>query len=272
LIYLDILGKNNCSFDVFYHKRAEDLLIGILKKGYPAIVNNEIFNNSIKSVEQNPQEEKENFLDELESNRGSVKMDSGRSSKQKITNIEPEILTSKIRGYIDTETKVNIIHFSCYDDSECVINTTDLFVTQSIFTDIYRHIFHEYSRIQSNINKLKNRLKQIGLRKLYSYESVSQNYKNVLRNDTVIKTKLIRDQYIKFLKAIKLNEYAVKLHIRNNVPIWVCCKIYTHYSLQEDLNFEEFSNYKIIFVAYESYVPVDLDSFCQDLLLNELFI
>ena len=35
LISLDILGKNNCSFDPFYHKRAEDLVTSLLKKVLP---------------------------------------------------------------------------------------------------------------------------------------------------------------------------------------------------------------------------------------------
>ena len=48
LISLEILGKNNCSFDPFYHKRAEDLLVNLLKKSFSSIINNELFNNSIK--------------------------------------------------------------------------------------------------------------------------------------------------------------------------------------------------------------------------------
>jgi hypothetical protein len=276
LIYLDILGKNNCSFDPFYHKRAEDLLISLLKKGYPAIINNELHTNSIKTTEDVLNEKEENSFNDLDSvklkNSENSNLVFTRKNSNRESSINTDMLTTKLRGYIDHETKVNIIHFSCYDDSECVINTTDIYVTKTIFTEIYRNIFKEYARIQSNINKLKNRTKQINLSKIYSYENISQNYKNVLRNEANIKTKLLRQQYIKHLKQVKFNEYSVKLSIKNNIPIWVCCKIYLHTSLEDEMNFEEFSNYKIIFVSYESHVPVDLDSFCQDLLLNEQFI
>jgi hypothetical protein len=276
LIYLDILGKNNCSFDPFYHKRAEDLLISLLKKGYPSIINNELLMNSIKMTEDTVNEKEENSFGDFD----SVKLKNSENSNLMFTrknsgresSVNTEMLTSKLKGYIDQETKVNIIHFSCYDDAECVVNTTDVFVNKSTFIEIYRNIFKEYARIQSNINKLKSRTKQINLGKIYSYETISQSYKNVLRNEANIKTKLLREQYIKHLRQFRINEYSVKLSIKNNIPIWVCCKIYLHTSLEEDINFEEFSNFKIIFVSYESHVPVDLDSFCQDLLLNELFI
>ena len=50
IISLEILGKNNCTFDPFYHKRAEDLLVNLLKKNFNSIVSNELYKNSIRMV------------------------------------------------------------------------------------------------------------------------------------------------------------------------------------------------------------------------------
>ena len=71
----------------------------------------------------------------------------------------------------------------------------------------------------------------------------------------------------------KINEYGVCLPNNTlDIPVWICCKIYEHITIDDDITLDEYSNYKIIFVAYESQVPVETDSFCQDLLMNELFI
>ena len=48
IINLEILGKNNCTFDPFYHKRAEDLLVNLLKKNFSQIIINELYKNSIR--------------------------------------------------------------------------------------------------------------------------------------------------------------------------------------------------------------------------------
>ena len=56
-----------------------------------------------------------------------------------------------------------------------------------------------------------------------------------------------------------------------NIPVWICCKLYENTYIEGDLNMDSYSNY-IIFVSYESPVPVDIDSFCQDLIMNELFL
>lgn len=278
LVYLDILGKNNCSFDPFYHKRSEDLLIGLLKKGYNAILHHELYSTSIKMLDdKNNMEKEEKLLNDIDSEKFSVKhSESSYKKRNSITkkehSIDLDILNTKLRGYIDQETRANIIHFSCYDDAECIINTTDLFVTSSVFREVYKSIFREYARIQSNINKLRNRNKQLRLRKINSYENIAVNYKHVLRNETNIKTKILREQFIKNLKLFKINEYAIKLNVECNIPIWVCCKIYVHITIEDEMNLDEYSNYKIIYVSYESHSPVDIDSFCQDLLLNELFI
>ena len=187
------------------------------------------------------------------------------------------MLNNKIQGYIDPETKVNIIHFSCYDDSECVINTTDLNITKKLYENIYRYIFNMYAKIQTNINKLKIRNKKIKISQLFSYNNIKCN--DILRKDLSTKTKLTHQNYIQSLsqqnfngKYIKITEYGAKLNNKLFIPIWICCKLYEHITIEDDINMDEFSNYKIIFVAYESNNPVEIDSFCQDLLMNELFI
>ena len=48
IINLEILDKNNCTFDPFYHKRAEDLLVNLLKKNFSQIIINELYKNSIR--------------------------------------------------------------------------------------------------------------------------------------------------------------------------------------------------------------------------------
>lgn len=304
LISLDILGKNNCSFDPFYTKRAEDLVISLLKKGYNIIINNELYQNSIKMLDDKNQNE-EKILNDMDSDiavgigrknsESSLFSNNKRDSKKKLPTVKDDAgsnrggnnnnnntsgynthsissINSKIRGYIDIETKVNIIHFSCYDDSECVINTIDVNVSASIYKEIYKTIFREYARIQSNINKLKNRNKLLRLRKINQYENIAENYTNVLRKETAIKTKIQREKYLKNLKLFKINEYAVKMCVDSNIPIWICCKVYEHTNIEDEINLDEFANYKIIFATYESHSAVDLDSFCQDLLINELFI
>jgi hypothetical protein len=278
LISMDILGKNNSSFDPFYNKRVEDLLISLLKKGYNSIINNELNYNSIKMLEEVNQQEEKVFNDaESEFSRSSKKDNTILSRfemerMERANDFNVDYFKSKIKGYIDVETKVNIIHFSCYDDTECIINTTDLNVTYEIYLEIYRSIFIEYAKIQSNINKLKQRSKLLKLRNIYNYENIEKQYTNLLNKENIIKTKSQREKFLKSLKIFKINEYGYKLKVDNVIPIWVCCKIYEHTTIEDEANLEEFSNYKIIFVSYESHSPVDIDGFCQDLIINELFI
>ena len=267
IILLDILGKNNSSFDPFYHKRAEDLMIGILKKGYSLTLDNEIKKNSVKLIEteNNEKEEKKKENEkEKENNKSPAK-------RQSTSKINTSMLNSRIEGFIDTESKVNIIHFSCFDDSECVINTTDVFVGSDIYKEIYKEIFHKYAKIQTNINKIKSRNKINKLRNVNCYQNLVENYGFFPKNDGNIKNKLLKEKY--FSKFLKLNEFAMKLNVENYIPIWVCCKMYEHISiLNDEANLEEFSNYKIIFLAYESHIAVDVNNFCQDLLINDTFI
>ena len=91
---------------------------------------------------------------------------------------------------------------------------------------------------------------------------------------------MIHNNYLKSLsdqnnfngKLIKLTEYWTKLNNESLIPLWVCCKLYEHITVDDDINMDEYSNFKIIFVAYQSANPVEIDSFCQDLMMNELFI
>jgi len=344
-ISLDILGKSNCSFDPFFQKRAEDILIGILKRGFGTILNNEFYNLGIKPIQVDIKEDEENIFNNFdteennnfknlttennyqnsnEDKNGKKKKTaaivrknsynsngSARKSNQnndKLNNkenshnsniINTEMinkdnyysnmnLNSKFKGYKDIETKVNIIQFSCFDDSECVINTNDIYANPQHFQEIYKVIFNEYAKIQTNINKLKNRNKQLKLRKIFNYDNVARNYTNFnvdtlrqrenvdfklnYKNEPITKTKLIKENFLRNLNSFKINEYAIKFHPEGNIPIWISCKIYEHTLPCEETNLDQFSNYKIIFVSYESISPVDIDSFCQDLLINEFFI
>jgi hypothetical protein len=255
VILLDILGKNNASFDPFYHKRAEDLVIGLLKKAFHENLEEELKTNSANMHEIN---EKSNYVQNTEKSIKSIK-------------VTTNLLNSRIKGFTDSETKVNIIHFSYYDDTECVVNTTDAFVTSDIYAEIYKEVFHKYAKIQSNINKLKNKSKYEKIRSINSVDSLKEIYSLDIKSDGNIKRKILRDKYFK--KGLKLNEYCIKLNVENYIPIWVCCKIYEHLSLRDDdTNLEEFFNFKIIFIAYESHIPVDMENFCQDLIINEMFI
>lgn len=346
-ISLEIVGKSNCSFDPFFQKRAEDILVGMLKRGFGTIINNELYNFGIKPIQTDLREDEENIFNTsytesnnnfknltIENNQNSNEDNlnkklnknsnqniqrknsynsSGSSGKinknnekyqkrentQNSNNINTELiikenynsnmnLNSKFKGYLDNETKVNIIQFSCFDDTECVINTTDINANPKHFQEIYKTIFNEYSKIQSNINKLKNRNKQLKLRKIFNYDNVARNYSNFnvdvlkqnenanlklnYKNEPITKNKSIRENFLRNLNTFKINEYAIKFYPNENIPIWISCKIYEHTYICEETNLDEFSNYKIIFVSYESISPVDIDSFCQDLLINEFFI
>ncbi len=305
IINLEILGKNNCTFDPFYHKRAEDLLVNLLKKNFSQIVINELYKNSIRmqnadlimgysndnfDEEFNNGNEDNKYLKDFDSVTSNYSKKSGDSNSKKAKNITSNInngsnnelalnlLNNKIQGFIDSETKINIIHFSIYDDNENIINTTDLNLTSKIFKDIYRYIFNIYAKIQTNINKIKSRNKRIKLGNLFSYNEIKGN--DILRKDISTKTKMIHNNYLKSLsdqnnfngKLIKLTEYGTKLNNESLIPVWVCCKLYEHITVDDDINMDEYSNFKIIFVAYQSANPVEIDSFCQDLMMNELFI
>ena len=76
-------------------------------------------------------------------------------------------INTKIKGYLDSQTNINIIHFSCYDDSENIINTTDLNLSKKLYEEIYNFIFVTYAKIQSNINKLKKNFTNIVQEELY---------------------------------------------------------------------------------------------------------
>lgn len=432
-VSLEILGKSNCSFDPFFQRRAEDILIGVLKRGFGTILNNELLSYAVRPIQNDIKENEENIFNNFETddnvnlnninlltnenignvnlknnakneiknpntttnkfleeenlrknssksnfkNNKIVRKDSHNSSNSiennnslsnnntnnnnynasKLNSGNPNVhinnnnssyaignrnkininlnkesnnadvegnniinpnanantnnnnnnnytsenpyatnninlnmnLNSKFKGYVDNETKVNIIQFSCFDDTECVINTTDIYANPRLFQGIYKVIFNEYAKIQTNINKLKNRNKQLKLRKIFNYENVVRNYSNFnidtikplnenvcqklnFKNEPITKTKLIKENFLRNLNAFKINEYAIKFCADDNMPIWISCKIYEHSLIYEETNLDEFSNYKIIFISYESPYPVDIDSFCQDLLINEFFM
>ena len=244
--YLDILNtKMNSSFDPFYFKRAEDLLIGLLKKSFNVTIGKELSAFSIKGKEST-QERKSSNLTSL-------------------TNMP----NSKIKGLFDHENKVNVIHYSIYNDTEKVIHTSDISVDSHTLQQIYRQIYISYAKIQSNINNLQQRSKNLKIKTSLGLNSLSESYANTLKLDQKIRSKLIKDNFLQQLSNIKYNEYGVKLKVKDSC-IWVCCKIYEHQGDFESI--EEFSNFKIIFLAYESESMLDMDNFCQDLLINENLI
>lgn len=242
-IYLDVLNsKINSSFDPFYHKRAENLLINLLKKSYEKKLNNELKATSISSIENNKLLNKE----------------------------QGKYITT---GLFDINSKVNIIHYSVYNDTERVINTSDIYIDSNTLHKVYKHIYIQYAKIKSNANKLQQRRKNIMVKQSLSYKGITRQYCSTLKLEASTKARIIKDNFLNYMSCLKIQEYATKLHINNknsSTPIWICCKVYEHFNQSIDA-LEEYYNYKIIFVAYESKHLVDIDNFCQDLLINENF-
>ena len=113
VVLLDILGKNNSSFDPFYHKRAEDLMIGILKKGYNTRLEQELKKHSVKLVEteDKKKESKDSTRDKERDNSLGKDPKEKRNSISKQPTITSSFLNSRIKGFLDIETKMNNIHF-----------------------------------------------------------------------------------------------------------------------------------------------------------------
>ena len=344
IISLEILNKNNCTFDPFYHLRAQDLLVNLLKKKFSDIVLEELYRNSIKlenadyitdinSKNLREKSEKDIGIQLGKKNAGKVKINEvlesivsinkdidninetnpnnkglyqsnltvgnnneikddiknsnnidnrNKQYKKRVSVDKNDInlseINSKIKGYIDSQTNINIIHFSCYDDAENIINTTDLNLSKKMYEEIYNFIFVTYAKIQSNINKLKKRNQKNKTSKLFSFDENSKSLQ-IERKDLLTKSKENRKEFIKSLnrnysgqKIIKLTEFGTNLKNALNIPVWICCKLYENISIEDDLNMDTYSNYKVIFVSYESPIPVDIDSFCQDLIMNDLFL
>ena len=339
IISLEILSKNNCTFDPFYHLRAQDLLVNLLKKNFSNIVSEELYRNSIRleNADYMTGVNPKSFVDKNELERGQNKVGK-KETKPKVGEVLESIMSinkdidenpnkglyqsnltvgnndlrgdnkknnldfknrndinkkrvsidkmdinlseinTKIKGYIDSQTNINIIHFSCYDDAENIINTTDLNLSKKLYEEIYNFIFITYAKIQSNINKLKKRNQKNKTSKLFSFNENSKSLQ-IDRKDLLTKSKENRKEFIRSLdqnfsrqKLIKLTEFGTNLNNSLNIPVWICCKLYENISIDDDLNMDTYSNYKVIFVSYESPIPVDIDSFCQDLIMNELFL
>lgn len=258
IISLEILNKNNCTFDPFYHLRAQDLLVNLLKKNFSSIISEELYKYSIKlensdfmtginlNSEQNNYEESEiklnkvkkrnmknekinevlesimSFNKDIEYNdtnpinnknlyqsnltvgnnnlKGETKINNlenknkNDKSKNRVKIDKSEINLSeiniKIKGYIDGQTNINIIHFSCYDDSENIINTTDLNISKKLYEEIYNYIFVTYAKIQSNINKLKKRNQKYKTSKIFSFNENNESLQ-IERKDLLTKSKEI---------------------------------------------------------------------------------
>ena len=350
IISLEILNKNNCTFDPFYHLRAQDLLVNLLKKNFNNIISEELYKHSIKlenadfmlgiQNNSNINEKDENEIklsnpikkrnlkkDEMnqvlesvmsinkdndynETNPNNIKnlyqsnltvgnnnlkenikmnnfenknkIDINRKNKNRVdvdkSNINLSEINIKIKGYIDGQTNINIIHFSCFDEAENIINTTDLNISKKIYEEIYNYIFLTYAKIQTNINKLKKRNQKYKTSKIFSFEENNESLQ-IERKDLLTKSKENRKNFIESInnncskiKIKKLIEFGTNFNNNLNIPIWISCKLYENISIEDDLNMDCYSNYKIIYVSYESQVPVDIDSFCQDFIMNELFL
>ena len=348
IISLEILNKNNCTFDPFYHLRAQDLLVNLLKKNFVSIISEELYKYSIKlensdymtgmNYNSNINEKEENEIkintvkkrnmknekinevlesimsinkeiDYNETNpnnikniyqsnltvgnnniKGEIKMSNfenyNRNDKIKKKNrvnidksdINLSEINTKIKGYIDSQTNINIIHFSCYDDAENIINTTDLNLSKKIYEEIYNYIFNTYAKMQTNINKLKKRNQKYKTSKIFSFHENNESLQ-IERKDLLSKSKENRKNFIKSInnnllknKWNKITEFGTNFNNNLNIPIWICCKLYENIYIEDELNMDAYSNYKVIFISYESANPVDIDSFCQDLIMNELFL
>ena len=348
IISLEILNKNNCTFDPFYHLRAQDLLVNLLKKNFVSIISEELHKYSIKlensdymtgmNYNSNINEKEENEIkintvkkrnmknekinevlesimsinkeiDYNETNpnnikniyqsnltvgnnniKGEIKMSNfenyNRNDKIKKKNrvnidksdINLSEINTKIKGYIDSQTNINIIHFSCYDDAENIINTTDLNLSKKIYEEIYNYIFNTYAKMQTNINKLKKRNQKYKTSKIFSFYENNESLQ-IERKDLLTKSKENRKNFIKSInnnllknKWNKITEFGTNFNNNLNIPIWICCKLYENIYIEDELNMDAYSNYKVIFISYESANPVDIDSFCQDLIMNELFL
>ena len=347
IISLEILSKNNCTFDPFYHLRAQDLLVNLLKKNFSNIISEELYKHSIRlenadfmlgisnsnefdenEIKLNNHIKKRNLNKEKinevlesimsinkdieynETNPNNIKniyqsnltvgnnnlkaeikmsnfenknkIDINKKNKKRVSVDKSDINLSeiniKIKGYIDGQTNINIIHFSCYDDADNIINTTDLNLSKKIYEEIYNYIFVTYAKIQTNINKLKKRNQKYKTSKIFSFEENNESLQ-IERKDLLSKSKENRKNFIKCInnnspihKLKKITEFGTNFNNNLNIPIWICCKLYENISLEDDLNMDSYSNYKVIYVSYESLVPVDIDSFCQDLIMNELFL
>ena len=348
IISLEILNKNNCTFDPFYHLRSQDLLVNLLKKNFVSIISEELYKYSIKlensdymtgmNYNSNINEKEENEIkintvkkrnmknekinevlesimsinkeiDYNETNpnnikniyqsnltvgnnniKGEIKMSNfenyNRNDKIKKKNrvnidksdINLSEINTKIKGYIDSQTNINIIHFSCYDDAENIINTTDLNLSKKIYEEIYNYIFNTYAKMQTNINKLKKRNQKYKTSKIFSFYENNESLQ-IERKDLLTKSKENRKNFIKSInnnllknKWNKITEFGTNFNNNLNIPIWICCKLYENIYIEDELNMDAYSNYKVIFISYESANPVDIDSFCQDLIMNELFL
>ena len=343
IISLEILNKNNCTFDPFYHLRAQDLLVNLLKKNFSKIISEELYKHSIKlensdfmtgiNINSNTNDKEIKLNNIKKRNTKNEKLNEALESIMSINkdieynetnpnnmnnlyqsnltvgnnNLKEEIkmgnlgnkinknksktkvnidksdinlseINIKIKGYIDGQTNINIIHFSCYDDAENIINTSDLNLSKKLYEEIYNYIFVTYAKIQTNINKLKKRNQKYKTSKIFSFNENSESLQ-IERKDILTKSKENRINFIESInnnsskrKINKIIEFGTNFNNNLNIPIWICCKLYENISIEDDLNMDTYSNYKVIFISYESMIPVDLDSFCQDLIMNELFL
>ena len=313
IISLEILNKNNCTFDPFYHLRAQDLLVNLLKKNFNNIISEELYKHSIKlenadfmlgiQNNSNINEKDENEIklsnpikkrnlkkDEMNQVLESVMSinkdnDYNETNPNNIKNLYQSNLTVgnnnlkeniKMNNF-ENKNKIDINRKN-FDEAENIINTTDLNISKKIYEEIYNYIFLTYAKIQTNINKLKKRNQKYKTCKIFSFEENNESLQ-IERKDLLTKSKENRKNFIESInnnfskyKINKLIEFGTNFNNNLNIPIWICCKLYENISIEDDLNMDCFSNYKIIYVSYESQVPVDIDSFCQDFIMNELFL
>ena len=305
IISLEILNKNNCTFDPFYHLRAQDLLINLLKKNFNNIISEELYKHSIKlenadfmlgiQNNSNINEKDENEIklsnpikkrnlkkDEMNQVLESVMSinkdnDYNETNPNNIKNLYQSNLTVGNNNLKENIKMNNFENKNKIDINRKNKNRVDVDKSNINLSEINIKI-KGYIDGQTNINKLKKRNQKYKTSKIFSFEENNESLQ-IERKDLLTKSKENRKNFIESInnncskyKIKKLIEFGTNFNNNLNIPIWISCKLYENISMEDDLNMDCYSNYKIIYVSYESQVPVDIDSFCQDFIMNELFL
>lgn len=276
--YLDILCEiMNSSFDPFFHIRSQDTLLGILKRFLHFNINEELDLFGVKNINVNQNQRNiDNTTGISQSNQNnffntSSKLEDKDKDKDKDKNEKNNHRNdtrnkSKIQFIYDSHNKVNILHYSIFNESKQIINTCHINVDANTLQDIYRVIFKQYAIIQTNLNKLRKRSKRIKISDSFNLANSLNNYYSNLKLDPKLRLKIVKNNFLNNLSVLKIYEVGVKLKIEGK-SIWVAYKIF-ELAQEDDTNNEVF----ICFVTYESDSMIDIHDFCTDLIISELFI
>ena len=262
IIYLDYLGRENSHFDPFYTKRAEDLMLSVLKKNFNYLLNGEIYVNSVK------------LMNEVDNADRIVKEFSTEKDLPSTTEVRTKVARQKfLSGLVgvlgEMKHSLNLLHYAVCENKENLIYTHDICVSAEKY-ELFAKIYKNYARMQSNMNKLLIRRKQLFKRIIFSYDDVYQSREQKLKKEIGVRTIENKEKYVQLLKPVKIEEMGVK-SIINGVELWSCAKLYEITNLTEG-EIEDFMNFKIVFLTYEARVPINVDEICEELLLSDMFI